>query len=242
MTQAAPVKTAKFYPESILAISSEHIKKLYKEGFDRTASVESFADFQSGLTIRQRQWLDFSDNSSRKDIIHTTKVGDDAYRQVLPYVTVRNDSGLLLPYLRGAAVGEARLAGNASVGFGGHVDLCDVVHHNSTIDFMATVRLNIQRELEEELLVFVPGSDLPEDADVPVMSAGELRFNGVINDHSDDVGRLHLGFSFDFVLKPGYSARSREEELRTLPWQSGSELSSMPGVKVENWSNLYLAD
>lgn len=238
MTQTA--QTPKQYPEFILAVSAEHVAKLVKEGFDRDFTIEQFAQFQSGLTIRQRQWLDFSKNKDRKDIAHTTEVGDDKYRQVLPYVTIRNAEGLLLPYLRGKAVGEARLAGNASVGFGGHVDMIDVVHSASVIDFMATVRLNIERELQEELVVYVEGSENIEESDVAVMTAGELKFNGLINDHSDEVGRLHLGFSFDYVLKEGYGACAREEELRSLPWQTGAGLADMPGVTVENWSKLYL--
>lgn len=293
MTQAAKVK---HYPEFILAIAREHAEKLFQEGFDRTVTVDDFSKLQEGLVIRQRQWLDFSNNAERggfnltaveegaehvqitirsdksgdetfrdsimsalltqsahpgglsvsfigpadTDLVHTTKIGDDAYRQVLPYVTVRDNDLLLLPYLRGKGVSEGRLEGKVSVAFGGHVDMVDVVQVNSVIDFIATVKLNIQRELEEELVVFVKDSDKPEDQDVPVMSAGELKFNGIINDHSDEVGRLHLGFSFDFVLKAGYSARSREAELRVLPWQSGEGLYDMPGVIVENWSNLYL--
>lgn len=265
--------TAIKYPESILAISTEHVRALFLTGFNRCpkGAFEVTPVFQSGLTIRQRQWLDFVDNATRDHqfkprapidalgncpgllskvctwlkkvaknfaLPYTTKIGDDFYRQLLPYVTIRRGD-LVLPYLRGKGVGEKRLAGKASVGWGGHIDAIDVIYKaNSVMDGVASVQNNILRELGEELRFFLIGQ---EDGDIPLTDAGELVFNGYINDTSDDVGRLHLGLSFDFKIKDGYSATSREAELRILPWQSREELYAMPEVVVENWSKLYLA-
>ena len=259
-------------PEFIFAISNEHVRSLYQEGFNKTGQeLEILPKFQSGVAIRQRQWLDFADNQRRdadfaplssavtgtekpsllqslvsylKDKLrtwifpYTTAVGDANYRQLLPYVTIR-DGDLILPYLRGKGVGENRLAGNASVGWGGHIDAIDnVMCENSIIDIKATVMKNILRELSEELRFFK--IDQP-DGDIELQEAGALSFNGYINDNSNDVGRLHLGLSFDFKINPGYSATSREAELRVLPWMSREALYAMPDVVIENWSKLYLA-
>lgn len=260
------------YPEFIFAISSEHVRSLYQEGFNKTGQeLEILPKFQSGVVIRQRQWLDFVDNQRReadfaplssavtgtekKTFIHScinylkdklktwifpymTAVGDANYRQLLPYVTIR-DGDLILPYLRGKGVSENRLAGNASVGWGGHIDAIDTeMSGSSIIDIKATVMKNILRELSEELRFFKTDE---QDGDIALSEAGDLMFNGYINDNTNDVGRLHLGLSFDFKIKPGYSATSREEELRILPWMSREALYAMPDVVIENWSKLYLS-
>lgn len=259
-------------PEFIFAISNEHVRSLYQEGFNKTGQeLEILPKFLSGIAIRQRQWLDFVPNSRRDDDFsplssaviggqktnlleslttylkqklktwifpYLTAVGDANYRQLLPYVTIR-DGDLILPYLRGKGVGENRLAGNASVGWGGHIDAIDnVMCGNSIIDIKATVMKNIMRELSEELRFF--HVDMPE-GDVNLKDAGDLVFNGYINDNSNDVGRLHLGLSFDFKIKPGFSATSREPELRVLPWMTREALYAMPDVAIESWSKLYLA-
>jgi predicted NUDIX family phosphoesterase len=263
-------------PEFIFAISNEHARSLYREGFNKAGhELEILPNFQSGIAIRQRQWLDFVNNSTRASefaplssavtfpdgksftkvlaaflkyqfknwlarcrSLYSTLVGDANYRQLLPYITIRNGD-LVLPYLRGKAVGENRLAGKVSVGWGGHIDFIDwVCSAPSVIDIKAVVMKNITRELAEELRFFKVGE---EDGDIPLMEAGELTHNGIINDNSDDVGRLHLGLSFDFNIKPGYSATSREAELRILPWQTRESLYAMKDVVIENWSRLYLA-
>lgn len=258
-------------PEFIFAISSEHVRALYQEGFNKTGGeLEILPKFQSGVTLRQRQWLDFVDNQRRDSDFatlssavttdkpgliekmisglkqhlrnwifpYTTNVGDANYRQLLPYVTIR-DGDLILPYLRGKGVGENRLAGNASVGWGGHIDAQDIViDENSVLDVHGIVMKNIRRELAEELRLFKVGE---EAGDIPLDEAGHLVFNGFINDNSNDVGRLHLGLSFDFNIKPGYSGTSREKELRILPWQTRESLFAMPDVVIESWSKLYLA-
>lgn len=258
-------------PEFIFAIANEHVRALYQEGFNKTGSeLEILPKFQSGVTLRQRQWLDFVDNQRRDNDFavlgsavtagktsllqklmaclkqnlknwifpYSTCVGDANYRQLLPYVTIR-DGDMILPYLRGKGVGENRLAGNASVGWGGHIDAQDmVIDENSVLDVHGVVMKNIRRELSEELRLFRIGE---EDGDIPLDEAGLLTFNGFINDNSNDVGRLHLGLSFDFNIKSGFSGTSRETELRILPWQTRESLFAMPDVVIESWSKLYLA-
>lgn len=253
------------YPEFIVSLSNEHASALFEEGFVPKNTLEICPVFQSGVTIRQRQWLDLADNQTRDEqfkpvsgimksascfmrklrrlckmigVPFTTKVGDNAYRQLLPYVTFRRGDQVL-PYLRGKGVGENRLAGNASVGWGGHIDIIDLVFDaNSVIDVVATVMKNIKRELSEEMRCFT----LADNAgDINLLEAGELVFTGFINDNSNEVGRLHLGLTFDFIMKDGYDATAREEELRILPWQTKEELRAMPGVTLESWTDLRLA-
>jgi predicted NUDIX family phosphoesterase len=252
------------YPEFIVSLSNEHASALFVEGFVRKNELSISPTFQSGITIRQRQWLDLVNNAERDyqlrpvsgimktacgfmkkirrlakklGVPFTTEVGDNAYRQLLPYVTFRRGDQVL-PYLRGKAVGEKRLAGNVSVGWGGHIDIIDLVFDaNSVIDVVATVMKNIKRELGEEMRLFLINDPT---GDVDVMEAGELVFNGFINDNSNEVGRLHLGLSFDFKIKDEYDATARETELRILPWKTKAELYAMPDVNPESWTDLYL--
>lgn len=229
------------YPESILGVSNEHVSLLLKEGFNPGKECDYFPFMQSGLVIGQRQWLDFVPNKQRQIKTATTEKGDNTVRQLLPYVTLKNARGEVLPYLRGKTVSEDRLANKVSIGFGGHIDGIDVhFSAKSVIDLMETVRKNLARELTEELVVFVEGSTNSEDADVDLLSSGTFSFKGFINDNSDQVGRLHLAMWFEFNLKEGLSAKSREVELITLPWQKPEGLMDMESYTLESWSQLCL--
>lgn len=104
---------------------------------------------------------------------------DETLRQIIPYVVLVNDNDEVLTYSRTKEAGEARLHGNWSIGFGGHVDLEDVVFENSVIDLGATVSLACKRELQEELALSI--------------HASRTHSAGFILDNSDEVGRVHAG-------------------------------------------------
>ena len=109
---------------------------------------------------------------------------DPRYKQIIPYaVFERTDPNTgkiqLFRYYRGHGQGESRLIGRASLGVGGHINRSD----DSEDPFTAGLR----REVEEEVkFVSGPGSE----SIYKIPSAREV---GLINDESDEVGRVHLG-------------------------------------------------
>lgn len=154
---------------------------------------------------------------------------DENFRHVIPYTVVRNTEGDILIYARGSGVGEQRLAGKQSVGFGGHVDLHDVRYDASVIDLEETLKDAAERELKEEL-----GISASEISRISIV--------GVILDNSNAVGRVHVGqllivdYSGDWK-----SVRSKEEELKIVEWLKPEDISDL---FMENWSKAaigYLA-
>lgn len=96
---------------------------------------------------------------------------DPHFKQLVCYVILRSE-GTVFHYRRSAAVGEPRLAGLRSLGVGGHVNATD-----GTVGAEGLDRA-IRRELAEEVVL----------TETPT-----LRYLGVINDDSTEVGRVHLG-------------------------------------------------
>lgn len=154
------------------------------------------------------------------------------YRQVLPYVIAMRTNGRtgkaeFFAYQRGKGIGESRLLGKVSIGIGGHVDLADVMHSESVINFNGTVGIAVARELKEEIL-FSGGI-----ADLDLFSAGMLI------DNSDAVGKVHLGVLMGLMLPDHIDMDCIEEELDTIGFKSADELLS-GDYELENWTRIAL--
>lgn len=223
-------------PESILAVMTGHADALLREGFNQRKFYSLGKRMQSGLVVANRQWLDFLDAKYRPNYASTVDFGDDSILQLLPYVRIVQASKML-PYRRTSGVGEARLAGAVSGAFGGHIDAADVVYKNSVLMLKDSITLNIARELDEELKIHKLGNDLQV---VPACDAGVLVFKGFIRDTSDEVGRLHLGLAFDFILNADCTATAGEDELAAMDWATPDEIKAMPGVTIESWTKIML--
>lgn len=266
-------------PQFILAVQARGIVQALnlKQGFN-PLTLEAFLEVaQPLLTIRQRQALDET-ITTHEDVLaqinylasthgitlHHDPVepfqykGDRNDLQLLPY-RVLTDSEvitadtLFTTYQRGKGVGESRLAGNNSIGFGGHVDMADAISEGellesleeaatsegedfasypteeqwSTPDLEATLVDSAGREFEQEVLLV---TDAEREVEI------EPKFIGLILDRSDDVGCLHLGLVYQIVLPAGVTAVPAEEELLAQPRQTAAQLLEDP--KLENWSRI----
>ncbi|MEM9518973.1 MAG: hypothetical protein AAGA37_06625 [Actinomycetota bacterium] len=149
--------------EFILAVEAAGISMIDDSAVLSEADARSLI-LDAGLWIGQRQGLE----------------EDPRFRQLIPYIVV-SDGNSLLGYRRGAAGSEARLHGRWSVGFGGHIDLCDVRYSRSVIDLHRTIQVSARRELTEEV-----GLNSAE-----VLSQS---FLGLIAISDSPVERVHLGW------------------------------------------------
>lgn len=136
---------------------------------------------------------------------------DPSYKQIIPYLIFSFDNKIFLMQRAGNA-GEQRLKNKYTLGIGGHIREHDIA--GSTIFDWAT------REFNEE-----------------VHYDGSLRIQplGLINDESNAVGQVHLGFAF---LLKGDSENIRiRSEL-----QQGSLLSldqcALFFDQMETWSQI----
>jgi predicted NUDIX family phosphoesterase len=221
----------KRHQEFILAIDKQYFLShpMYS---DQSGIVEHdlgvfFSEVMPYVTIRQRAYLEQDPN----------------YRQLIPYTIIRykNADGeyQYYNYQRMSDVGEQRLAGNVSVGFGGHIDLADICFDTSSQVFLrATVEAVIQRELKEEVIcqdaVMVNGDEF--DAHISDFL--------IIND-TNEVGKVHVGIIVLVdLLYPGLDA-CNEQQLNLLVPRTAAELldeadRSGSDFILENWTRLYL--
>src|SRR5207248_1647892 len=98
---------------------------------------------------------------------------DESYKQLIPYVVLRCQ-GLIFTYARGHSSREARLHGRLSIGLGGHIVESDATSQ-ITRDMYCRAA---SREVSEEVEIGAPYSE---------------RIVALINDDSDEVGRVHFG-------------------------------------------------
>lgn len=108
---------------------------------------------------------------------------NEAYRQIIPYTLLRYDNKFAA-YRRTPKGNESRLHGMVSIGFGGHVDLGDLVFDtaNSVVDIEKTIQLAAEREINEEL-----------DMDAEVNIIKETTLKGKIVSNLSPVDRVHIG-------------------------------------------------
>jgi predicted NUDIX family phosphoesterase len=103
-------------------------------------------------------------------------------KQIIPYVLLVHE-GRVLHYVRGKKAGEQRLVAKGSIGIGGHMN--DHDEGLFAIDREA-YNVGVQREVGEELRLG---------------SAYKNHTVALLNDDSNEVGRVHLGIVHIFELE-----------------------------------------
>lgn len=142
------------------------------------------------------------------------------YRQLISYSVVRCN-GKVLAYRRTPKGNEARLHGQVSIGFGGHVDLEDVAFTNGVIDINETAKNVTQREISEEVY-------LGEIAGISLLDQ-------FIISNENDTDRVHAGMLsvVDCVQEKAYNA---EDQVKLLGWFTPEDLLREFGGEIESWS------
>ena len=136
---------------------------------------------------------------------------DHSYKQIIPYLVLEHEGSYFLMQ-RKATSSESRLASKYSLGIGGHLREEDIQGK----DLFEWAR----REFDEE-----------------INYSGDLEIEplGILNDDSNDVGKVHIGFVF--LLKGNSADISVRSEL------AHGELLSLDDCKaryaaMETWSQL----
>jgi predicted NUDIX family phosphoesterase len=137
---------------------------------------------------------------------------DPAYKQLIPYVVVRDAERVFL-MRRTDAGGDMRLHGKGSIGVGGHLNPVDRGE-----DPLMT---GLAREWGEELEVdWTP----------------EFRLLGLLNDDGNPVGAVHLGVVFT-VQAAGRTVAVREHDKLTAEFVDPAALVPI-WDRLETWSQL----
>lgn len=217
------------HPEFILAVKSALLQKMrLRNGFNLIRLDHDLDLATSHLIIGQREALE----------------QDTDFRQLLPYVVItqtdHEGTRRVFSYQRTKGVGENRLLGNHSIGFGGHIDFGDVIAEgeDSIIDLWSTVIGSALRELTEEL-----GLD---EAFPDVEFLGEMLMQGAwgtLVDDNNPVGQVHLGLAFHLELDPELTLNCQEDSLQMMPLARPGELLAAHHegrIVMENWSCMLL--
>jgi predicted NUDIX family phosphoesterase len=131
------------------------------------------------------------------------------YKQIIPYVAIRNGEDYFV-LQRTSKQTESRLHHKMSLGIGGHIN-----------PDTPTVLGGLEKELDEEVSVPRPF---------------DLRFIGILNDDTTDVGRVHLGAVYLLDTK-SRDVMVRETEKMSGAWRPGGELAGIRDA-METWSQL----
>ena len=141
---------------------------------------------------------------------------DPSYKQLIPYCLFRHGD-LIFHYTRGTKQGEARLHAKKSVGVGGHI---------STLD----------RDSQQE--TYLAGMERELDEEVSIETGYREQLIGLLNDDSNDVGKVHLGVVHVFDLdKP--QVLPREESMIDAGFAPLSQLVEEID-SFETWSQICL--
>jgi predicted NUDIX family phosphoesterase len=147
---------------------------------------------------------------------------DPTHKQLIPYV-IMTCQGRYLTYVRGKRAGETRLVGNRSLGIGGHINPADDAIPLFHSDFREAYRTAVEREVAEEVHVETAHSD---------------RVVALLNDDSNEVGRVHLGIVHCWVLEAP-SVTRREQMITQMEFMTPDELRAVRD-QMETWSQLCL--
>ena len=145
---------------------------------------------------------------------------DPSYKQIIPYV-VMTCKGKYLSYVRGKRAGETRLVAKRSIGIGGHINPVDWTLF--TAEPYKTYLEAVEREVAEEVSVETKYKD---------------RVLALLNDDSNDVGKVHLGIVHLWTLDEPKVER-REQMITQMGFMSIPELQAVRDT-METWSQLCL--
>ncbi len=144
---------------------------------------------------------------------------DPSHKQIIPYAIFRCGERFL-HYVRGGGSGEKRLAAKGSIGIGGHIN--DTDYATASLD-KDTYTTGVDREIDEELNI--AGSHTQE-------------ILGLINDDSNEVGKVHLGVVHLFTLEND-EVTAAEDNIHDLQFFTLDELSERRD-QLESWSQICL--
>jgi predicted NUDIX family phosphoesterase len=147
---------------------------------------------------------------------------DPSHKQLIPYV-ILTCAGRYLTYVRGKRAGETRLVGNRSIGIGGHINPADDAIPLFGSDFREAYRAAVEREVTEEVNVEAGHRDCVV---------------ALLNDDSNEVGRVHLGIVHCWVLDAPTVTR-REQMITQVEFKTPAELRAVRD-QMETWSQLCL--
>lgn len=222
-----PVKTA-------LAISKKDFYEWHEQSYgDKFCSHPVTGYDIHSVKLSEENLKQFFDIPAALLVRPECETNED-FLQVLPYVVLRAESELgtdninVYTYQRGKKGTEARLHGDYSIGFGGHIE----EQPTKADSFLDVVIRCAQRELQEEVGLEVSRQQIMD---------GIVR-GFAFHDTTNAVGKVHL--SLVIVLDVEQKLTSGEEDqIDHVTVKSAQELregASHGHIKMESWTSILI--
>jgi predicted NUDIX family phosphoesterase len=198
--------------------NEEQVLVIPRTRFDALGAFQGLRCDITGL------WPELLDPAYTSFLPRSAAENNPSFKQIIPYAVLRYE-GKILRYFRGGASGEKRLVAKASIGIGGHIHKGDLVDANGMTGDVSidTYRRAVNREIAEEI----------------VLAGGFTeRIVALLNDDSNDVGRVHLGVVHFFDLDED-GAEPGEAALRDFSFLFPQELRAQRNC-LETWSQILV--
>ena len=182
----------------------------------KTELFEQIGAFQ-GLSFELDKYLDIIRNPKNHTFLQRKDAeSNPAYKQLIPYALLQFKDTIFV-YRRGKLLAEKRLLGNYSLGIGGHISVTDPGL------FSTTYEDGLKREINEE---------------VNIESRYTQRIVALLNDDSNDVGKVHFGIVHILALEKPL-VKPREKSINETRFLNMNELQKNID-KFENWSKICI--
>src|SRR5438132_1548300 len=191
----------------------ENILVIKRNLFDELGSFH-------GLNFEPRKYLDALLSRGNNFFLSRAQAENDpTHKQIIPYAIIAHD-GTVLHYVRGKKSGEQRLVAKGSIGIGGHMNQEDESLFVHSLDRGAYLEA-VRREISEEVRI---GSEFTNN------------IVALLNDDSNEVGRVHLGVVHVLNLKSA-DVEKGEAMITNLAFLSPDELRRRRD-QLETWSQI----
>lgn len=182
---------------------------------------DSLGEFQ-GINTESDSYLPSLLDPKNNFFMDRAEAEDDpSHKQLIPYAIFRHN-GKFLNYMRSKSGGEARLHAKRSLGIGGHINPVDTREDHLGHD---TYMAGVEREIDEEL---------------NIEGGYTQKVVAVLNDDSNEVGKVHLGVVHVFDLETD-AVTSNEDAIADLKFSTIEELQGEMRDSLESWSQ-FCAD
>jgi predicted NUDIX family phosphoesterase len=181
------------------------------------AVLRCLGEFQ-GYTLDVEKYLSAILDPKNSHFLHRKIAEHDTrYKQLVPYIILRYGN-TVFSYVRGRQSSETRLLAKRSIGLGGHIEPRDFSLFSSTRDFyLETAR----REVSEEVGL---GTSYVEHV------------VALINDNSNDVGKVHFGIVHIWDLSEPKVIK-RERKITQAGFVTLERLTTLFN-ELETWSQI----
>ena len=194
--------------------NGEEILVISRELFDELGSFQ-------GIQIDILRYLEIILDPANNFFMDRAAAEEDpSFKQIIPYALFHHN-GHYLHYTRGKSGGESRLHAQGSVGVGGHINPVD---ERADPLGRETYLAGVEREIDEEL---------------NISGRHKNRIVALLNDDSNDVGKVHLGVVHIFDLDSN-EVTSAEDSLANLSFQSSADLKGKLYPSLETWSQFCI--